>query len=160
MCSIRESKIEKHLNSSQYKNIINFTRHRLMRVYPEGTRIYSSNYNPIQMWNCGIQMVALNYQTKDKPMQLNHAKFLQNGQCGYVLMPSYMKSESYNPFVKPVDLDCCSPIVLTVKVRLSLIFYYSNYKINMVDNLCKKSEKINQRHIESFGRSRSYWCRF
>ncbi|XP_046911118.2 1-phosphatidylinositol 4,5-bisphosphate phosphodiesterase gamma-1 [Dermatophagoides farinae] len=116
MCSIRESKIEKHLNSSQYKNIINFTRHRLMRVYPEGTRIYSSNYNPIQMWNCGIQMVALNYQTKDKPMQLNHAKFLQNGQCGYVLMPSYMKSESYNPFVKPVDLDCCSPIVLTVKI--------------------------------------------
>ena len=129
MCSIRESKIEKHLNISQYKTIINFTRHQLMRVYPEGTRIYSSNYNPTKMWNCGIQMVALNYQTKDKPMQLNHAKFLQNGRCGYVLMPSYMKSESYNPFVKPVDLDCCSPIVLTVKVRFIMIIQsiYSDY---------------------------------
>ncbi|KFM82000.1 1-phosphatidylinositol-4,5-bisphosphate phosphodiesterase delta-3-A, partial [Stegodyphus mimosarum] len=39
------------------------------------------------MWNCGVQMCALNYQTPDRAMQLNQARFLQNGRCGYVLRP-------------------------------------------------------------------------
>ena len=36
-------------------------------------------------------MVALNYQTSDNPMFLNHGKFLQNANCGYVLKPFYMR---------------------------------------------------------------------
>ncbi|KPM07322.1 phospholipase C gamma-like protein 1 [Sarcoptes scabiei] len=116
MCSIKESKIERQLNLMNYRNILNFSRKQLLRVYPEGTRIYSSNYNPISMWNCGVQMVALNYQTKDKPMQLNHAKFMQNGGCGYVLMPKYMNSEQYNPFLKSTSFDEVSPIILTVRI--------------------------------------------
>lgn len=119
MCSIKESKIERQLNLMNYRNILNFSRKQLLRVYPEGTRIYSSNYNPISMWNCGVQMVALNYQTKDKPMQLNHAKFMQNGGCGYVLMPKYMNSEQYNPFLKSTSFDEVSPIILTVRVCVS-----------------------------------------
>ena len=39
----------------------------------------SSNYDPQPMWNAGSQMVALNFQTGDKPMQLNEGKFMQNG---------------------------------------------------------------------------------
>jgi hypothetical protein len=57
-------------------------------------------------------MVALNYQTKDISMRLNHGKLLftsprapliatlllgqfrQNGQCGYVLKPGYLLSIS------------------------------------------------------------------
>lgn len=35
-------------------------------------------------------MVALNYQTGDKPMQLNQAKFRDNGACGYLLKPEFM----------------------------------------------------------------------
>ena len=31
-------------------------------------------------------------------MQINEGKFLQNGKCGYILKPSYMLRDNYNPF--------------------------------------------------------------
>ena len=49
----------------------------------------SSNYNPVPFWNAGVQMAALNYQTPDKAMQLNQARFRDNGGCGYVLRPDH-----------------------------------------------------------------------
>jgi phosphatidylinositol phospholipase C gamma-1 len=33
----------------------------------------------------------------DKAMQINHAKFEDNGKCGYVLKPKYMLKDNYNP---------------------------------------------------------------
>lgn len=42
-------------------------------------------------------MVALNYQTEDVSMFLNHGMFLQNEQCGYVLKPPYMLDPSVMP---------------------------------------------------------------
>lgn len=33
-----------------------------MRIYPKGTRVTSSNYNPLPGWMHGAQMVALNMQ--------------------------------------------------------------------------------------------------
>ena len=42
------------------------TERQFVRTYPAGTRIDSSNYDPIPMWNHGIQMVALNIQTAGK----------------------------------------------------------------------------------------------
>ena len=36
---------------------------QVVRVYPAGMRIDSSNFNPISVWSCGIQMAAMNYQT-------------------------------------------------------------------------------------------------
>lgn len=38
----------------------------MSRIYPKGTRMDSSNYNPQPFWNVGCQMVALNYQTMGK----------------------------------------------------------------------------------------------
>lgn len=38
---------------------------QLARVYPKGTRLSSSNYNPLAAWSVGAQLVALNYQTID-----------------------------------------------------------------------------------------------
>lgn len=67
------------------------------RVYPKGQRIDSSNYNPVNIWNSGCQMVALNYQTGDKPMQLNQAKFRDNGNCGYLLKPQFMFRDEFDP---------------------------------------------------------------
>ncbi|CAE7039485.1 TFCD [Symbiodinium natans] len=43
----------------------------LSRVYPEGTRIGSGNVDPVPMWLCGVQMVAMNYQTSDTGLLLN-----------------------------------------------------------------------------------------
>ena len=70
---------------------------QISRVYPKANRVDSSNYNPMPMWNLGSQMAALNYQTGDKPMQLNAGKFLLNGNCGYVLKPEYMFRDGYLP---------------------------------------------------------------
>ncbi|XP_054169332.1 1-phosphatidylinositol 4,5-bisphosphate phosphodiesterase gamma-1-like [Oppia nitens] len=89
---------------------------QLSRVYPKGSRLDSSNYDPTRMWNCGLQLVALNYQTPDKAMQLNEAMFMQNGRCGYVLKPQYMFEDNFNPYEKPTDFHNFNPIVLTVRV--------------------------------------------
>ncbi len=110
------------LESAQYRDILQFSREQLIRVYPEGSRINSSNYHPMHMWNCGAQLVALNYQTKDKPMQLNHAKFQENGNCGYVLMPDYMRSEHFDAHERPTEMEPFSPVVLTVKVHWFVSF--------------------------------------
>ena len=53
-------------------------------------RIDSSNLDPVLFWSCGIQMVALNYQTEDAAMALNAAMFEQNGCVGYVRKPCIM----------------------------------------------------------------------
>lgn len=52
------------------------------------------------MWNSGSQMVALNYQTGDKPMQINQAKFRENGFCGYLLKPDFMSRPDFSPYDK------------------------------------------------------------
>jgi len=74
-----------------------FHRTQITRVYPKAQRVTSDNYNPIPMWSCGSQMISLNYQTGDKPMQINQGRFLDNGGCGYILRPDYMFSDTYNP---------------------------------------------------------------
>ncbi|XP_037545164.1 1-phosphatidylinositol 4,5-bisphosphate phosphodiesterase delta-3-A [Nematolebias whitei] len=72
-----------------------FVRHnsrQLSRIYPSGQRLQSSNYDPQEMWNCGCQMVALNFQTPGEQMDLNQGRFLPNGRCGYVLKPDFLCS--------------------------------------------------------------------
>ena len=39
-----------------------FTQQNLLRIYPKGTRVTSSNYNPLVAWSHGAQMVAFNMQ--------------------------------------------------------------------------------------------------
>lgn len=36
----------------------------------------------------------------DKPMQMNQALFMAGGHCGYVLQPSTMREEAFDPFDK------------------------------------------------------------
>lgn len=73
------------------------------RIYPSGTRVDSSNADPIIAWSAGNQLVALNYQTLDMPMLVNHGMFMQNGSCGYVLKPEYMLDSSKLP-TPPITL--------------------------------------------------------
>uniref|UniRef100_A0A671SIQ0 Phosphoinositide phospholipase C n=1 Tax=Sinocyclocheilus anshuiensis TaxID=1608454 RepID=A0A671SIQ0_9TELE len=63
----------------------------LSRIYPAGSRTDSSNYNPVPLWNAGCQIVALNFQTPGKEMDLNQARFLPNGKCGYILKPEFQR---------------------------------------------------------------------
>lgn len=63
----------------------------LMRVYPSKIRLMSSNFNPINYWAHGVQMVATNWQTYDLGQQLNESFFSPSKGNGYVLKPSYLR---------------------------------------------------------------------
>ncbi|XP_054827654.1 1-phosphatidylinositol 4,5-bisphosphate phosphodiesterase delta-4 [Eublepharis macularius] len=91
MSSFTESKTRKLIREAGNE----FVRHnawQLTRIYPSGIRADSSNYNPQEMWNVGCQMVALNFQTAGTEMDLCDGLFSQNGHCGYVLKPSFMRT--------------------------------------------------------------------
>ena len=64
----------------------------LMRVYPSGYRINSSNFDPNKFWRRGVQMVALNWQTYDLGVQMNDAMFASGlDRTGYVLKPRELR---------------------------------------------------------------------
>ncbi|XP_012935284.1 1-phosphatidylinositol 4,5-bisphosphate phosphodiesterase gamma-1 isoform X2 [Aplysia californica] len=117
MSSFPETKVEKWVNSFRAKQFIAYHRNQLSRVYPKGQRVDSTNYNPVPMWNCGCQMLALNYQTPDRAMQLNQGRFLMNGRCGYVLQPDVMRGEQYNPYEKKFLSSLnVEPLTLTISI--------------------------------------------
>ncbi|XP_037042281.1 1-phosphatidylinositol 4,5-bisphosphate phosphodiesterase gamma-1 [Bradysia coprophila] len=97
MSSFPETKAEKYFVQQYGSSTVRYHQNQVSRVYPKGQRLDSSNFNPIPFWNVGSQMIALNYQTPDKPMQLNEAKFRDNGGCGYILKPKFMLNERFDP---------------------------------------------------------------
>ncbi|NXD27328.1 PLCD4 phosphodiesterase, partial [Spelaeornis formosus] len=97
-----------------------FVRHnawQLTRIYPSGMRTDSSNYSPQEMWNVGCQIVALNFQTAGMEMDLCDGLFSQNGCCGYVLKPPFMRDKEtlFNPS-DPSSREGLGPITLTIQV--------------------------------------------
>lgn len=127
MSSFPETKAEKYVNKIKGKKFLQYNRLQLSRIYPRGQRLDSSNYDPLPMWLCGSQLVALNFQTPgaapfqpekrhiaycrhllycsppssppaDKPMQMNQALFMLNGRSGYVLQPPIMRDDTFDPF--------------------------------------------------------------
>ena len=90
MSSIEETKAHQIATNTPDK-FIQFNKRNLVRVYPKGTRLLSSNFDPLPMWLMGCQMVALNYQAGDRELMFNRAMFRQNGRCGYILKPSFLR---------------------------------------------------------------------
>ncbi|KAG8631605.1 hypothetical protein KVT40_000745 [Elsinoe batatas] len=85
-----EAKYPTHVFSmSEFKLSSDF----IMRAYPKGTRVTSSNLDPAPFWRLGVQIAALNWQYVNEPMMLNHGLFAGTG--GYVLKPpGYWASSS------------------------------------------------------------------
>ncbi|KAF4821360.1 1-phosphatidylinositol 4,5-bisphosphate phosphodiesterase 1 [Colletotrichum siamense] len=73
------------VHEKQPEILFHHNRHYLMRAYPSGLRIGSSNLDAPVFWRRGIQIVALNWQNWDEGMMLNEAMFA--GTSGYVLKP-------------------------------------------------------------------------
>lgn len=102
------------------------TERQLVRTYPKGTRFDSSNYDPLQMWNCGIQMVALNFQYPGLEMHLNQGLFRLNGGCGYVLKPEIMRIRDpggpgyYKQHNAPFSADMMVPHPTVKPVQLEI----------------------------------------
>ncbi|KAM4693928.1 1-phosphatidylinositol 4,5-bisphosphate phosphodiesterase eta-1 isoform 2-T2 [Discoglossus pictus] len=87
-----------HVVQQKSEQFMLYNQKQLTRIYPSAYRIDSSNFNPVPYWNAGIQLVALNYQTEGRMMELNRAKFKMNGNCGYILKPQQMCKGVFNPF--------------------------------------------------------------
>ncbi|KAL2161299.1 hypothetical protein VTH06DRAFT_8519 [Thermothelomyces fergusii] len=84
--SIREDSFEFLAeDESRLCKVLQHNRDFLMRIYPKGTRVDSSNLDPSFCWRRGVQMVAMNWQTTDDHMMLNDAMFA--GTNGWVLKP-------------------------------------------------------------------------
>uniref|UniRef100_A0A8C9XIX7 Phosphoinositide phospholipase C n=1 Tax=Sander lucioperca TaxID=283035 RepID=A0A8C9XIX7_SANLU len=80
--------------------LVRFNQRQLLRVYPSNYRVDSSNFNPQPYWNTGCHMVAMNYQTEGRMLELNQAKFSSNGNCGYILRPKCMCKAAFNPMLE------------------------------------------------------------
>ncbi|XP_071512073.1 1-phosphatidylinositol 4,5-bisphosphate phosphodiesterase classes I and II-like [Diadema antillarum] len=96
---------------------VNYNKRQLSRIYPKGTRVDSSNFMPQIFWNVGCQLVALNYQQLDIPMQLNLGLFNKNGRTGYILKPDFMrrKDRYFDPFAEST-MDGIVAATVEVKV--------------------------------------------
>ncbi|CAM9286189.1 unnamed protein product [Lampetra fluviatilis] len=114
--SFGEAKARK-LSTENSNEFVRYNSFQLSRVYPGGRRTDSSNYNPQEAWNTGCQIVALNFQTAGREMDLNDGKFRQNGGCGYILKPSVTRNrESLFDPEHPELGAGLNPINLSIKV--------------------------------------------
>uniref|UniRef100_A0A7N8YRK7 Phosphoinositide phospholipase C n=1 Tax=Mastacembelus armatus TaxID=205130 RepID=A0A7N8YRK7_9TELE len=116
MSSFVETKGMDTLKSSPIE-FVEYNKNQLSRIYPKGTRVDSSNYMPQLFWNVGCQMVALNFQTLDLPMQLNMGVFEYNGRSGYLLKPEFMRrtDKHFDPFTENI-VD--GIVANTIKIRV------------------------------------------
>ncbi|XP_046712055.1 1-phosphatidylinositol 4,5-bisphosphate phosphodiesterase beta-2 isoform X2 [Silurus meridionalis] len=113
--SFVETKGEQMIAKSAVE-FVEYNKRQMSRIYPKGTRMDSSNYNPQPFWNVGCQMVALNYQTMDFPMQLNMALFEYNGRTGYLLKNDVFRrnDKTFDPFSDKLDTNV--PNTLSIKI--------------------------------------------
>ena len=50
----------------------------------------------LDVWNMGVQMASLHFQTPGLMMDLNEGMFAANGSCGYALKPPIMTHLPYS----------------------------------------------------------------
>lgn len=114
-CTSVSEVIAKKLADNSAPEFISHTRKFLARIYPKGTRVGSSNYNPQTFWNVGCQMVCLNFQTDGLAMDLQRGKFKSNGNCGYLLKPESLRDPDaqFNPIAPAYDFD---PYILSIMI--------------------------------------------
>ncbi|KAL6866901.1 phospholipase C [Trichoderma novae-zelandiae] len=114
--SISEKKFLDY-HEKQWATLFNHNKHYLLRAYPAGFRIGSSNLNPAIFWGGGAQIIALNWQETDEGMMLNEGMFTGTG--GYVLKPEGYRSK----LTSKEDLSTPTPITIPRKtVSLAITF--------------------------------------
>lgn len=131
--SLQESRALK-LASKEQEDFVKHTNRSLVRVYPDGKRIKSTNYNPVPAWSVGCQMAALNIQTGDVGMWLNRAMFSQAGGHGFVLKPKSLRdpahrAETAKSHSREISLRVLSAINLPVmsgKLAVTVCLFFSD----------------------------------
>ena len=94
--------------------LVDHAREHLVRVYPKGTRVDSSNFEPHKYWACGCQLVTVNWQTVGKRFiqsqlgmffttshlldlgfSMVQAFYARNGRAGYILKPEALRIQNH-----------------------------------------------------------------
>ncbi|KAF8064845.1 1-phosphatidylinositol-4,5-bisphosphate phosphodiesterase 1 [Lyophyllum atratum] len=93
--SLSESAANKLLKGAgTMRELVKHTKGHMVRIYPKGTRVNSTNYEPHRYWAAGAQVVAINWQTFDLGYTMNQAMFQRNGRAGFVLKPEVLRSDN------------------------------------------------------------------
>ncbi|KAE9606176.1 hypothetical protein Lal_00025073 [Lupinus albus] len=121
--SLSEGQLEKAVITLG-KEFVRFTQGNIVRVYPKGTRITSSNYNPLLGWMHGAQMVALNMQGYGRSLWLMQGMFNANGGCGYVKKPDFLLKTGANNEVFDPKAKLSVKTTLKVTVYMGEGWYY------------------------------------
>ncbi|GFY84488.1 phosphoinositide-specific phospholipase C family protein [Actinidia rufa] len=115
--SLSEKAFEKAA-ASHGTDVVRFTQKNILRVYPKGTRVTSSNFKPLTAWMHGAQMVAFNMQGYGKSLCLMHGMFRSNGECGYVKKPDFLITKGANNEVFDPKASLLVKKTLKVKVYM------------------------------------------
>ncbi|KAG1718404.1 PLC-like phosphodiesterase [Suillus occidentalis] len=106
MFSLSEKTANKMIKQGMV-DLIKHTRTHLVRIYPKGLRVNSSNYLPHRYWAAGAQLVAINWQTFDLGYMINHAMFQRNWTSGLRLKasgPPYYMTRNYSLAILSIRL--------------------------------------------------------
>ncbi|XP_062172248.1 phosphoinositide phospholipase C 2-like isoform X2 [Alnus glutinosa] len=122
--SLSEQELE-NAASTYGTDIVRFTQKNLLRIYPKGMRLDSSNYDPMLGWRHGAQMVAFNMQGEGKYLWIMQGMFRANGGCGYVKKPDFLlqvdsNNEVFDPrvFDHHVSLEPPPAVKTILKVKV------------------------------------------
>ncbi|KAF8607096.1 hypothetical protein BDV93DRAFT_520006 [Ceratobasidium sp. AG-I] len=97
---------EKTANKVLKENCLGMVKHcrtNLVRLYPNGTRVTSTNYEPNRYWAAGVQLVAINWQTIDMGNMMNQAMFQRNSRAGYLLKPEALRIKDKEPLTRRTE---------------------------------------------------------
>ena len=138
MANVSESKAA----SLDVKWLHSFCSTHLTRVYPKGTRVDSSNFNPLFFWrNNGAQICAMNAQFFGLETFVNFGFFSQTGSAGYVQRPAVplgplkLSLEIHGARNVPVSQrDILDPYVIVSIVSSTGVLAGSRHKSRTVSN--------------------------
>ena len=111
--SLSEQKVV-DAHDENHEALFNHNRNYMMRVFPSGLHVTSSNVEPTFLWRQGVQMVALNWQRWDAGMMLNEGMFA--GEDGWVLKPQGYRSTTSSSSVAEVTAIAKKQLDLTLEV--------------------------------------------
>ncbi|KAM3320400.1 phosphoinositide phospholipase C 6 [Capsicum chacoense] len=115
--SLDEQALEKAA-TNHGKDLVRFTQRNILRVFPKGTRVTSSNFKPMTGWMHGAQMIAFNMQGYGKSLWIMHGMFRSNGGCGFVQKPGFLMERG--PHNEVFDPKVTLPVKKTLRVRVYL----------------------------------------
>ncbi|KAK1409358.1 hypothetical protein QVD17_35884 [Tagetes erecta] len=156
--SLSEQTLEKAA-ADHGTNLVRFTQKNIVRVFPKGTRLTSTNFKPLLAWMHGAQMVASNMQGYGRSLWMMHGMFRSNGGCGYVKKPDFLMSRDPNNEV--FDPKVILPVKKTLKVMIYMgegwhmdfsqahfdrfsppDFYAKMYMVGVPADVTKKKTKV------------------